>query len=242
MMDGSRSRVNVRLTGSGGQGIALAATVLAEAALDTGLYATMLQEYGPEARGGATKADLSVARLPIANPQFQVPDLCLVISDKAWTRFGQELIGRKDVALVTDRDRVVVPGVGDPAEMGIISLPFDEAAKLRIGAKVVANMICAASLARLIEAIPLDGVAKVAERRSPAAFKDKNRQATQLGWQMMDEYLSVHVLPWRTSEGEVGVLAAGGDVAIAGVGALGAGSGAGEGWSHEGGGRSALRP
>ncbi|MHB8262462.1 MAG: 2-oxoacid:acceptor oxidoreductase family protein [Acidimicrobiales bacterium] len=212
-MDEDRSKVNVRLTGSGGQGIALAATVLAEAALNSGFYATMLQEYGPEARGGATRAEVSLSCIPIANPQFQVPDLCLVLSDKAWIRFGQELVGRKDVGLVVDRDRVVLEGVSDPASIGIISLPFDEAAKLRIGAKVVTNMICAASLARLIEAITLEQVAEVAERRSPPAFRDKNRQATQLGWQMMDEYLSAHVLPWRSPDSEVGILVSGSDAA-----------------------------
>ncbi|MCL6094843.1 MAG: 2-oxoacid:acceptor oxidoreductase family protein [Actinobacteria bacterium] len=206
-MVSAANRVNVRLSGSGGQGIALAATVLAEAALSSELYATMLQEHGPEARGGATRADLSLSLYPIANPQFQVPDLCLVLSDKAWTRFGERLVGQKDVGLVVDVDRVGLVDVSGPERESIIALPFEEAAKVRIGAKVVTNMICAASLARLIEAISVESLSEVAERRSPPAFKEKNRQAIKLGWQMMDEYLDAHAPSWRLSGNQVGRLA-----------------------------------
>jgi len=203
----AHNRVNVRLTGSGGQGIALAATVLAEAALNSGLYATMLQEHGPEARGGATRADLSLSLYPIANPQFQVPDLCLVLSDKAWIRFGEKLVGKRGVGLIVDKDRVGLTGVSPSDQGDIIALPFEEMAKVKVGAKVVTNMICAASLARLIEAIPLEALSEVAERRSPPAFREKNRQATRLGWQMMGDYLESDAPSWRLSGDEVGKLA-----------------------------------
>ena len=42
----------LRLTGSGGQGLILAGIILAEAALYDGLNVVQSQSYGPEARGG----------------------------------------------------------------------------------------------------------------------------------------------------------------------------------------------
>jgi len=203
------SRVAIRLTGSGGQGIALAATVLAESALSNGLHATLIQEHGPEARGGATRADLSVSWSPIPNPQFQLPDLCLVLSDKAWDRFAKNLVGRDDVGLVADRERVTMASTADNQAGGIVAMSFEEAAKGRIGSKLVTNMICAAALARLLEAISLDSLSDAAERRSPLAFREKNRAAVKLGWQMMDEYLDTHTLPWRVPGREIGKLAIG---------------------------------
>ncbi len=206
-MAAGKPRVDIRLTGSGGQGIALAATVLAESALDSGLFATLIQEHGPEARGGATRADLSISSSIIANPQFQLPDLCLVLSDKAWDRFGERVVGRDDVGLVVDKDRVALSRVAEAQRAAIVALSFEEAAKVRIGSKLVTNMICAAALARLLEAVSLDAVSEAIERRSPPVFREKNRQALKLGWQMMDEYLDAHTPPWRASGYEVGRLA-----------------------------------
>lgn len=47
----------IRLSGSGGQGVITAAIILAEAAVNEGKEAVQSQSYGPEARGGASKAE-----------------------------------------------------------------------------------------------------------------------------------------------------------------------------------------
>ena len=221
-MTAGKSRVDIRLTGSGGQGIALAATVLAESALDSGLFATLIQEHGPEARGGATRADLSISSSVIANPQFQLPDLCLVLSDKAWDRFAPRLIGRDDVGLVVDKDKVSLSEVGEAPRDAIVAISFEEAAKIRIGSKLVTNMICAAALARLVEAVSLDALSEAVARRSPPVFREKNRQALKLGWKMMDEYLDSRTPSWRALGQEVGrlsrALRSGDDAGKEGVG------------------------
>lgn len=190
-------RVNIRLSGSGGQGIALAATVLAEAALECALYATLIQEHGPEARGGATRADVSIAGAEIPNPQFSTPDLCLVLSDKAWDRFGKKLVGRAGVGLIVDRDTVDLSGLEESERQNIIALGFEETAKVKVGAKVVTNMVCAAALVRLIEAVSLESLEAAAAKRSPAAFREKNLAAVKLGWRLADDYLASHSLNWR---------------------------------------------
>ena len=50
----------LRLSGSGGQGLILAGIILAEAAINQGLNAIQSQSYGPEARGGASKAEVII--------------------------------------------------------------------------------------------------------------------------------------------------------------------------------------
>ena len=49
-------RKQLRLSGSGGQGVITAAIILAEAAVMEGKDAVQSQSYGPEARGGASKS------------------------------------------------------------------------------------------------------------------------------------------------------------------------------------------
>jgi len=51
-------RKEIRLTGSGGQGLILAAIILGEAAAREGNHVVQTQAYGPEARGGASKAEV----------------------------------------------------------------------------------------------------------------------------------------------------------------------------------------
>ena len=75
----------VRLGGVGGQGIALAGTLLGEAAALYGnKEAVFTQTYGPEARGGASRADLIISDEPIAYPFVRSPDILVVLFQEAY--------------------------------------------------------------------------------------------------------------------------------------------------------------
>ena len=52
----------LRLSGTGGQGLILAGIILAEAALLDGKLAIQSQSYGPEARGGSSKSEVNYFR------------------------------------------------------------------------------------------------------------------------------------------------------------------------------------
>jgi 2-oxoglutarate ferredoxin oxidoreductase, gamma subunit (EC 1.2.7.3) len=53
-------RKQLRLSGSGGQGVITAAIIFAEAAVAEGKQAVQSQSYGPEARGGASKSEVII--------------------------------------------------------------------------------------------------------------------------------------------------------------------------------------
>ena len=62
-------RMEIRLAGSGGQGLILAGLILAEAAgLFDNRFVAMGQSYGPEARGGASKAEVIISASPLTTP------------------------------------------------------------------------------------------------------------------------------------------------------------------------------
>ena len=73
-------RTEVRLAGEGGQGMILAGIILAEAAaIFDGKNAVQSQSYGPEARGGASKAEVIIADGAIDYPEVIQADVLLIL-------------------------------------------------------------------------------------------------------------------------------------------------------------------
>ena len=83
--------LRVRLSGRGGQGIILAGTMLAEAAMEDGLHVVQTQAYGPEARLGASKSEVVISTREISFPEVTVPDLVLVFSRDAYLKYGKQV-------------------------------------------------------------------------------------------------------------------------------------------------------
>ncbi len=180
-------RIDVRCAGSGGQGLALAAVVLAEVGLAADCEVALTQEYGPEARGGASRADVAISDATIANPQCQVPGVLLALHDKAWRKFATGVpavlaaLGRGDTVAVVDADLVDVA----PGAPNVLALPFEQVARDELRAKVVANMLAVGALGRLLDRFPADLVEAGVARRSPSAFRELNTVAVRRGWAMM---------------------------------------------------------
>jgi 2-oxoglutarate ferredoxin oxidoreductase subunit beta len=95
----------LRIAGFGGQGVILSAIILGKAAsIHQGAYATMTQNFGPEARGGACSAQLLLSDEPILYPYVTQPDILVVMSQEAYTRFVPEL--KEGGTLIVEQDLV----------------------------------------------------------------------------------------------------------------------------------------
>ena len=73
-------RMELRLAGSGGQGVILASIILAEAAVNAGKFACQTQSYGPEARGGSCKAEAIVSDTKISYPEVSDPVFVMALT------------------------------------------------------------------------------------------------------------------------------------------------------------------
>ena len=97
----------LRIAGFGGQGVILSAIILGRAAsIHQGAFATMTQSFGPEARGGACSAQLILSGSPILYPYVTRPDILVVMSQEAHTRFVPEL--KDGGTLIVEQDLVRV--------------------------------------------------------------------------------------------------------------------------------------
>jgi len=81
-------RIEFRLAGSGGQGIISAGIILASAAVKDGKYAIQSQSYGPEARGGASKAEVVISDEHIDYPKAIDPKYILCLTDESYKKYG----------------------------------------------------------------------------------------------------------------------------------------------------------
>ena len=127
-------RLEVRIAGFGGQGVALAGYILGKALTVYDDYeAVMTQSYGPEARGGASSADIVVSDEPIDYPFVQHPDVLVVLSQEAYTRFRPT--AKPDATILIDGD-LVQPQAGENP----LCIPATRIAE-GIGRRIVANLV-----------------------------------------------------------------------------------------------------
>lgn len=190
-------RIAIKLVGEGGQGVGLAAAVLAEAALASGHEVTMLQDYGPEARGGASSADVVISNRQVANPKVIEADLLLILNQTSWDKFGRAPWRTPKTVVVVEEGRVhlddvtpagVTPvGVTPAGIPGVLALPFERLAREELREKVAANMLAVGAVGALVGCLTSSSIIEAGLARSPAAFRVVNRQALERGWQLVTD-------------------------------------------------------
>ena len=97
----------IRIAGFGGQGVIMCASVIGRAAsiVENG-FATMTQNFGPEARGGACSAQLVLSPTPVLYPYVTQPDLMVLMSQEAFVKFHGDI--RPGGTLIIEQDLVRV--------------------------------------------------------------------------------------------------------------------------------------
>jgi 2-oxoglutarate ferredoxin oxidoreductase subunit gamma len=170
-------RCRLVFSGSGGQGVITAAIILAEAAvLYENLNATQTQAYGPEARGGATRADVIIADTEIRFPKVIQPNVLVCLTQEAYDKFS--LITRPGGLLLTDSRFVKTQTKLDSWS---VPLPMYTTIMEKIGKAIVFNICMLGAVIGLTDILKPDSVMKSLETRIPQDFLDMNRQALQLG-------------------------------------------------------------
>jgi 2-oxoglutarate ferredoxin oxidoreductase subunit gamma len=164
-------------SGSGGQGVITAAIILAEAAvLHEGLDAVQTQVYGPEARGGATRADVIISTKPIHYPKVVNPNILVCLTQEAYNRFSG--IIWPGGLLLTDLHYVKQQG---RIEGRHVTLDMFQTVMNRIGKPIVFNICMLGALIGLTHLVRAASVMKVLESKVDPDFVQLNQQALELG-------------------------------------------------------------
>lgn len=171
-------RVEIRLAGSGGQGIVLAGVILAEAAILAGKNAAQSQAYGPESRGGHARADVVIADGEIGFPQAQRLDVLLALTREACERFAADL--KPDGLLVVDAKAVPEPLAG---EWRCRSLPIAETAE-KAGSLLAVNVVALGAIAELTGVVDAETLERAVAARVPRQ-RELNLRALEAGRQLV---------------------------------------------------------
>ena len=171
----AEERYEIRLSGSGGQGIIMAAIVLAEAA---GVYdekfVCQSQSYGPEARGGTSKAEVIISNQTIDYHKAIKPDLLLTMNQEACNTYFPDL---KDEGLLVV-DSTLVHQI--PTNR-VAAIPFTRIARKEIGKEMVANMVALGAVGVLSQIISLKNLEQALMARVPKGTEEINRKALHAG-------------------------------------------------------------
>jgi len=168
----------IRLAGFGGQGVILSAIILGKAAsIFQGDYATMTQNFGPEARGGACSAQLIVSNSPVLYPYVPKPDILVVMSQEAYVRFAPEL--KEGGTLIIEQDLVRVTNL--PGSTKIYSVPATRIAE-ELGKRMVLNSVMVGFFTAVTHLLKPDAVRKAVADSVPASFQELNLKAFDRGF------------------------------------------------------------
>lgn len=169
----------IRIAGFGGQGVILAAQIIGKAySIFENGYATLTQSFGPEARGGASSAQVILSDHPVAYPYVTQPDFLVVMSREAYTRFAPEL--KPGSVLIVEEDLVRVSKA--PAGVRAFGVPATRLAE-GLGRKMVLNVVMVGFFAAVTGLISPDALRKAVADSVPAATRDLNLRAFEKGYE-----------------------------------------------------------
>ena len=177
-------RYEIRLSGSGGQGVILASIILADAAIEQGLNAIQTQSYGPEARGGASKAEVIICRDEISYPKIRKANILLSLTQKAYDKYIGSL--DRDGLLIVD-EGIELSG-NDPIKA--YRLPILKNAIEKFDTGMVANIISIGAIYELIgeDVIHKDIMIRSISERVPPPSVQNNIEAFEEGIRLIRGY------------------------------------------------------
>lgn len=171
----------LRLSGSGGQGVITAAIIFAQAAMNEGYQVVQSQSYGPEARGGASKAEVIISNETIYHPKIIRPDTVLSLTQKATDKYYKDLDSASGL-LIVDED--LVPNLPDFPH--IIKVPVTKIAVEKVGKMLFTNIVALGVIVKLSKIVSFDGAKKAVKDRVPPHTIEQNVKALQLGFDAVD--------------------------------------------------------
>lgn len=168
-------RYDIRLSGSGGQGLILMGIILAEAiGIHDGKYVAQTQSYGPEARGGSSKAEVIVSDQEIDYPKALKLDLLLAMNQKSCDDYYMDL--KPTGILIVDSTFVhQVPF------SRAYQIPFTRIAREKFKREMVANIIALGAISQLTSIVSQKGIESAVLARVPKGTEKLNRDALRAG-------------------------------------------------------------
>ncbi len=169
-------KIEIRISGLGGQGVVLAGRILGKGAVYSGKNAVQTQSYGAEARGSAAKSEVIISDGKIGFPMVRKCDVLIAMSQQAVEKNVKDL--KKEGLLLIDSTNIKkVPKI----KARIFKIPATETSKKTFGEKLYANMIMLGALIKIAMIVKEESMEKAIRNTFPEKFVGINIEAYKKG-------------------------------------------------------------
>jgi 2-oxoglutarate ferredoxin oxidoreductase subunit gamma len=173
-------RYEMRLSGAGGQGLVLAGIIIADAAVMVEEFnVSQTQSYGPESRGGASRAEIVYGEDQIDFPKVMKPDLLVCLTQAAFDEYGDDL---KQYGVMILDSSIDISEIDETLKETVYQLPIIETAVEKMNNKIYANMIVLGLISKILaKQIQAEFIEKSIIDHVPAETIDNNLEAFEIG-------------------------------------------------------------
>ncbi len=179
-------RDEIRLCGFGGQGIILAGYIIGQAAsVFEHKNSVLIQDYGPEARGGACRADVVISDERVLYPYIDAPSILVAMSQEAYNKYHPQ--NHQDALVIIDQ------GLVTPEEITgkrLLTIPARGIAE-ELGRVAVANIVMLGFFTAITNVVSIDAVKQSILNSVPKNTEELNLKAFERGYAYAQEKLGV---------------------------------------------------
>jgi 2-oxoglutarate ferredoxin oxidoreductase subunit gamma len=141
-------------------------------------HATLVQSFGPEARGGSCSAQVILSDAAIAYPYVARPRVLVAMSQEAFERFAPEVA--EGGTLIYEQDLVQVHGVrSDVKAFGVPATRIAESLRRRM----VLNIVMVGFVTAVTGLVGVDAARRAVADSVPRGTESLNLAAFDKGWE-----------------------------------------------------------
>jgi len=174
------SKIVMRFTGVGGQGVLLAGEIFAAAKIATGGFGIKTATYTSQVRGGATVVDIQLDDKEIFYP-YAIDgeiDFMLSVADVSYQQFKG---GVKEGGTIVIEPNLVHPTDEDRKKWNIIEIAIITIAKEEVGNVITQSVVALAIANTFTDALDEKVLVDTMLSKVPAKVHDVNKTAYELG-------------------------------------------------------------
>jgi 2-oxoglutarate ferredoxin oxidoreductase subunit gamma len=173
-------KIEIRISGLGGQGVVLAGRILGEAAVYSGKNAVQTQSYGAEARGSAAKSEVIISDGKIGFPMVRKCDILIAMSQEAVEK-NVKALKEGGLFLIDTTTVRSVP----KTEARTLEISATETSTKVLGEKLYANMIMLGALVKITGIVNEESMEKVISNTFPEKLVSINIEAYKKGKELV---------------------------------------------------------
>lgn len=174
------TKIEILVSGHGGQGVILFGQILGKAAVYAGRNALQTQTYGAEARGSLARSEIIISEGKIHFPAVRNCDILVTMNHEALIKHVKRL--KKDGILIVDSSIVrKIP----KTTAKIFKIAATQTAKNIFGDALFANLIILGAFTKITNLVNNDAMIKAIRESVPPKTVDVNINAYTKGQQLL---------------------------------------------------------